>query len=186
MNLATILPPALPLLLLTMPHDDHEPRDTTPTEAAPELRDTQPPGADDAAAETALRTLLPLKAPVTIEDTYLERAIRVVAETGASMARDREERRQQHDAVLAAISRSDANQSRNYEMLRDELGKLKASDIEQSAEIADLRLEVAALREQLSQTERQLAQAIARVDVLESRIPPHEPTRPQAAPSEGS
>lgn len=164
--------------------DDQDDSRSAPTIAPDAVRDTEEPGPDidrsstmppgiaDAEAELALKTMLPAapaalelgRAPKTLEDSYLDRAIRVVASAGARLAEDRDERRVQHEAVLAAIHRSDENQSKNYALLREEIVRLKKSDLEQDAKIATLRLEVAAMRDQL-------AQAMVRLDDFERRLP---------------
>lgn len=181
-------PPLQPTRLSLMSNDDQDDfrRAVTtpapPTDREPERdRDTQPPGDADAAASRVLQTMLPAadplgRAPVTLEDTYLDKAIRVVANAGARLAEDKEERRQQHEAVLAAIHRADENASRNYELLRREVVALKRSDVQQDAKIADLRFELAAMRDQLTQ-------AIGRIDALEKRIP-HDAAEGQVAPAE--
>lgn len=175
-------------LLNLMPQDQDDPREVatiapeTDREPETEERKTQPPGAADAEATRVMATmlpeapLLPERAPLTLEDSYLDRAIRVVASAGAKLAEDKEERRQQHEAVLHAIHRADENASRNYEMLRREVIALKRSDLLQDGKIADLRLELAAMRDQLTQ-------AIGRIDALERRIP-HAPPEASATPGE--
>ena len=87
--------------------NDEEDREVThtlpapPSDFEPEERKTNP--------EASRGPLLP-PAPLTLEDSYLDRAIRVVAEAGATMARDREERRQQHLEVLAKLDLQGAKQ----------------------------------------------------------------------------
>ncbi len=110
-----------------------------------------------------LSTMLPAKPPLSLEDSYLDRAIRVVAEAGEEMRTSREETRQQHHAVLDAIKRSDANQTRNYEMVRDEIRHLKESDRNQDAKLANVTTELANLAGRIDVIERaQLSTALER------------------------
>lgn len=130
-NAALCLQPAAPHLRL-MSNDDTD--RTTPTDLAP------PPSADDRPITQPpgkLETMLPAP-PLSLEDSYLDRAIRVVAMAGDDMRKGREEARSHHEAVLDAIRRSDANQTRNYEMVRDEIRRLQQSDVSQDSKIATL------------------------------------------------
>lgn len=155
-----------------MPNDDSRNAVTTPApDTEPRARDTQPPGEADEEARRAYKTMLPKQAPLSLEDSYLDRAIRVVAEAGAKLAVDREERRHQHEAVLAAIIKADGNASRNYELLRTDIRQLKQNDAAQDGKIADIRIELAALREQVERQAKDLAQAVDRMIELEKRIP---------------
>lgn len=76
-SLAHVLPATTPhLRLLSMPHDEHEPRDTLLTEVAPpsEDRDTQPPDpVEEAAANAKMSTMLPApKAPTLNADGLVD------------------------------------------------------------------------------------------------------------------
>jgi type IV secretory pathway VirB10-like protein len=181
----------------SMPDDQDDSR-SLPTIAPNEVRDTEesgpptkPPGPADEAADVYERSMPPNAkvpeeakalglveqlgiAPRTLEDSYLDKAIRVVASAGARAAEDREERRQQHDAVMLRLERNDANQSRNYELLRSDIRGLQRSDREQDAKIAELRLDLASMRDQLEQTTKQFEQARQRLETkisdLEQRI----------------
>jgi hypothetical protein len=148
----TLPPPELLAMALSDPEDanpaffcrpmnDENERRATPTLESPPPseveRDTLPPGPDDIEATRVLATMLPGKPPPSLEGSYLDKAIRVVAEAGSDLRIDREERRKQHQAVLDAIRRSDENQSRNYELLRIEIKHLKDSDRDQDRRLAE-------------------------------------------------
>lgn len=163
-------------LLAHMPNDKDDPREAATlvpeTDPEPE-RKTLPPGEADAEAQRRYETMIPGVAvlgdpPKTLEDSYLDRAIRVVANAGAKLAEDKEERRLQHEAVLAAILRSETSNQASWESMRAQLETWRklseARDADHDEKISDLRFELAALREQLGQ-------AMARIDELEKRIP---------------
>lgn len=135
------------------------------TDVAPPLtdRDTQPPPSSMAVAGT----MLPARAPLSLEDSYLDRAIRVVADAGQYMRENREEARRQHNAVIEAIGRSDANQTRNYEMVRDELRRLKESEVTQDAKIASVSAELLALTGRISVIERSQVQSSVQEELRE-------------------
>jgi hypothetical protein len=126
--------------LQIMPNDQDQ-REVILTTPAPDTdraeRDTQPPGPADVEATRALQTMLPGKPPLSLEDSYLDQAIRVVAAAGDKIDEDRGERRQQHEAVIAAIRRADENGNKNYELLRDEIRHLKDSDLKQDQRLKE-------------------------------------------------
>jgi hypothetical protein len=160
---------------------DQDERDIPLTTPAPEMerdeRDTTPPGPADIEATRVLSTMLPAKPPLSLEDSYLDRAIRVVAAAGTKLDEDREERRLQHEAVLAAIFKADENGNKNYELLRDEIRHLKDSDLKQDKRlkegdkrfddiersIADLAREMKPLADRIKALEDDLAAAKAHV-----------------------
>lgn len=80
------------------PMPDQDDRRTAVTTPAPPT-DRDAPTNPEASREP----ILPPRAPLTLEDSYLDKAIRVVANAGARMAEDRAERQAQHAEVMAAL-----------------------------------------------------------------------------------
>ncbi len=181
---------AAPRLRLLPPMTDTDETRAADTMAPEADRDTLPPSAEERAL-----TLLP--APRTIEDTYLERAIRVVAGEGEDRRKDREERQRQHNEVLDAIRlqglRSDAGIAKvvadmselaremgaNYEMLAGEFRRHRdvsdARDVEQDGRIYQLERQVAAMKGEILAALPEAMRAIlapylVRIDGLEKQI----------------
>jgi hypothetical protein len=122
---------------------------TNPHASEAPLRRTQPPEADDAQAERVMRTMIPAPGTtprdlVSASDSLLFEAIREVTGAARILREEREERarfeersQRNHEATIAAILKADANQTRNYEMVRDEIRHLKDSDVHQNRRLAD-------------------------------------------------
>ncbi len=151
--------------LRAMPVQDDERTDTERAE-----RDTTPPGPADIEATRVLSTMLPAKPPLSLEDSYLDRAIRVVATTGTKIDEDREERRRQHEAVLAAITRADDNGNKNYELLRDEIRHLKDSDLKQDRRLKEGDDRFARIEESIADLAREMKPLTERIKALEDDL----------------
>lgn len=170
--------------LTLMSNDDHE---TTTTLAPPTDREapTNP--------EASVAPIQALRPPpqeydtsfLRQDDSTFSRAVKLIADAARALDADREERRlataqaqSNHNAVIEAIIRADANSTRNYEMVRDEIRHLKDSDLKQDRRLAegDQRFEkieqsIAALKDELiALVTRATADAAVRIDALEQQL----------------
>jgi hypothetical protein len=126
----------------------------TPTEHA-ELRDTEPPGADDAAAEERMRTILPLSVPVkeliSASDSMIGALISEIAQAARLVMQERSERSEgakqsavnqtrlieQQEEIIQILQRTEKSTDANYELILRAVRNLEASDVKQDSKLND-------------------------------------------------
>lgn len=189
--------------------DQHAPddfRDAVTTPAPPPDRES--PTSPDASTGPILPP-----APRTLEDSYLDQAIRVVASAGARMDEDRAERQNQHnevmDALLAQGARQDAALDRvagdmarialelnaNLELLSEQFRRHRAASDARLAEgdrrFAEIERTVQGIKKDLLDELPEamhaiLAPYLVRIEALEAELlelRPNGTARPPTAPT---
>lgn len=157
-----------PRLRTVMPNDDdqEDPRavptlapDTEPTRTenpVPERRDAIAPG--------AIPTLKPATADSMFTDAVnqIVEAANVIKAGKAEADRLEQRRREEHEALLAAIQKADDNNQRSYEMLRDELRHLKDSDLRQDQRLIEGEKRFATIEQSISELKVELLAMVAK------------------------
>jgi hypothetical protein len=174
--------PIRPGLRLMSNHKDdtHENTETLapPTDPEPPTNVENEPPRRDAISPPAVFN------PATADSVFSD-AVKQIADAARIIREGREERlraeeqaQRNHDATIDAIVRADQNQSRNYELLRDEIRHLKDSDrrqderlIEGDKRFATIEKSIADLKaELLALVTRAGEDAARRIAALESDL----------------
>jgi len=122
--------------------------------------------------------------PATADSIFSEavarivKAAKIIEEERAERRREAERAQRNHDATIDAIVRADQNQSRNYELLRDEIRHLKDSDRRQDERLIEgdkrfdqIEQSIADLKNELFDlVTRATEDAARRIAALESEI----------------
>lgn len=185
---------------------------STPTELAPPpsqnditthphaseapLRDTQPPAADNAKADSFMGTMLPPGTPreimVNLSDNLLGDLIARVSEAARVMSEERAERAAYSEAsignqrllidqqtrILESIERSAAAGEANHKILKSAYDRLEAGQHSHEKQIEHLRVELEALQKRVAddrvEFEKRFAEQERIVSVVNEMIPPLE------------
>lgn len=128
------------------------------------------------------------------DDSVFSNAVRMVAKAGRLMAEERQERRSTEDMaasrhaeqlaqgakIIQAVDRADQNSSRNYELLRVEIGHLKASDLKQDQRLKDGDRRFEEIEQSIVDLKSELVQRLA---TLEAEIAKAKADGPGPAPT---